>query len=156
MHAAKIFNREVGTFRTAYVVGTLPLAFAFLDEAPDLDAYKKLSEPEPWPPPEGTRGVKVLRWPNGNISDVADYREREPRLVADAALAAEANVVLRYPEEMALERGERLMVGVQDTIVHARLVVLPRPVTLSSLIDGVVNTQALIRDAQIVVEVPVR
>ena len=149
-------NREVGTFRTAYVIGTRPLVIAFLDEAPDADAYRKLAGPQPWPPPEGTRGVSVLRWPDGNISDIADYRKREPRLVAEADLAAEVNVVLLYPDEMDLETANRIVLHEPGIHLRARLIVLPRRAGLSTLIDGAADPESLERQAQRVVEVPVR
>lgn len=77
LYAARYRNREVGAGRPAWVIGTHPLAVAFLDERPDAPADS----------------------PATALATGGPFREA--RLVRDADLDNPANAVLLYPTAKA-------------------------------------------------------
>jgi hypothetical protein len=123
LSAGKDLNRHIGAEHDAYVVGTLPLAVAFLDERPDVEAYRSPQAPEPTPGP-GRKGGDM--WSGG----------RRTHLVTRADLGRTANVVLLFPDEMRVRSDYGLAPDPATYPMRARILVLPEPATLSRLIEA--------------------
>lgn len=155
LDASAKLNREIGTGRTAYILGTHPLVIAYLDERPDAAAYRQLAGPQPWPP-QG-KGVDARRLSDGSW-DVYDPRERDARLVGETNLLdVQANVVLHYPEELDLKAAESVPPRLDDPHLKARLLVMREPRPLLRLMrDVAAGPAALEAAAAITVEVPIR
>jgi hypothetical protein len=99
IHAACYLNRGLGAFHHAWIVGTKPLAVAFLDDQPNVEEYRRLAtQPRP------TSGPGITRIEPRTHGDVAivDKRARDAKLVSNAELNAPVNIVLLFPEEMEI------------------------------------------------------
>jgi len=153
LYSGKRLNREVGTFRDTWVIGIHPLAFAFLDPQPDPRGYDALTVPATWP--TTAPGVEGVQTRSGAVVYV-DKRVRYPKLVTSADLDEQANVILRYGDEVYPGTVYDLIPGMEYPQWRARVIILHRAMPLRELMRILVDSEALEREARYVVEIPVR
>ena len=152
LQQARYLNREIGTFRDAWVIGTKPLAVAFFEDRPDREYYARLARPQTGP--ATGPGVDYIHTRSGEIV-IRNRRARHARLVSDADLAMTVNVVLLYPDEMEFSAGGAIFPDPEQHPLRAQVLLLAQPETLGKLIEALAanRLQSL---ANLVVSVPVR
>jgi hypothetical protein len=150
---AEQLNREVGTFRRAFIVGTSPLAIAFWNESPDLAMFANLKKPTTWP--TSAPGVIVVQSGSGETITL-DRRRRYVQFVSQIDLRDRANVVLVFPEELDVRTASSLLGVTGESEWRAHVFVLPEPAFIEEVIHLVTIPDQLRRRAQLVVEIPVR
>jgi hypothetical protein len=127
LHAARYLNRDVGTFRRAWIVGTSPLAVAFLQSPPNT-------------PVGGAGGVG----------------ERDAQLVTAQDLDAQADVLLVFPTELVLATNGLPGTEQIDARLRARICHFSERLTLRRMVLLLIDAAELERAAAHVVEVPVQ
>ncbi len=166
LHAAKYLNRDIGTFRKAWVIGTNPFAVAFLDGDPNqipanvqslIDQLRELTgrpDAKMQLKPTTRPGFFELVSASGETVSV-DHRVRDARFVTEADLSAQVDTVLLYPQEMSfLGAGHRSAPGV-DPPHRVKVFQLPEPVSIESVMRAMTEPGNLEREAKNVREVPV-
>jgi hypothetical protein len=138
LHAARYLNGNVGAFKRAYLIGTRPLAVAFLDEHADAKAYRALASSAPTTASDSGPAL------------------RETRLVGTTELKDMANVVLLFPDEMEVKANYSISPDPGEHALHAKLFVLSNRQTLLQLTRAVAEPGSLTEMAEVIVEVPVR
>lgn len=93
---ARYLNREIGTFKTCYVIGNHPLVVAIVDEDSKPTTTFRSVESNTLGPSITTRKTNDPRIPDG--------RQRYVEFVSDRDLHRDAVAVLRFPDEMVINR----------------------------------------------------
>ncbi|WP_428936969.1 hypothetical protein [Fontivita pretiosa] len=126
-HAARYLNRDIGAFHEAWIIGTSPLAVAFLQAAP-------VGRPEL----------------PGRVG------QRNARFVTEPDLDAQANVLLLFPRELVLAVDGLPGTEQVDRSQRAKLLYFKQPQTIRFLMNGLTAPRELERQASNLVEVPVK
>jgi hypothetical protein len=146
------WNPGLGRSVERWIIGTHPLAVAFQDDRPDVASYKNTARQATQPATEPDFAAIRAASASRILSDYA-------KLVSEADLLRQANVVLLFPEEMEVQPDDRLLPISPERPLHAKLFVLPQPRKLIELIRAVAQPSAsasLTDMAEQHVEVPVR
>ncbi len=150
---AQYFNRGIGTFIQSWVVGTSPLAIAFLDADASAEKYSALAS-SPAHPTTGP-GLEVVARA-GKVLGVKDNRFRDAHLVTEDYLDRPVNVLLLYPVNMAVESGVPLDDPYRTTPLTLKIIIFRKPLSVERLIQYVADPSQF-ANAQIdVVTAPVR
>jgi hypothetical protein len=163
-------NRDIGTFRQAWIIGTAPLAVAFLKDGPveiprlarKLEARARSQTTSPTTGPDAPpKNIKAKTWRQiapglfemgwGSETVRTDLRQRHARLVREADLDVWADVVLLFPLEMHVSAG----LPDPPPDLRVKVVHLDKPETLRTLMEALTKSDKLARDAEQVEEVPV-
>jgi len=147
LSAAQYLNRDIGAFHEAWIIGTSPLAVAFLrTRSPTTRLYQ----------PAGARspvGVEIMTHSGKWV--IVQGPARAAHLVRDADVEQEADTVLLFPQEMRLPYGQVPVHGATQPRPPAKVFYLREPKSLRSLMRALIEAGELERQAKEVVEVPV-
>jgi hypothetical protein len=166
LRLAQYLNRDIGTFRRAWIIGTNPFAVAFLDGPPDqippevqrrIDQLKDLtSRPDAKASTRPTTrpGYFEIVTRSGEVVPV-DLRVRDARFVTEADLDARVDRVLLYPENMPVSNaGERTAPGINPPH-RAKVIQLAQPQSLESVMRVLTVPGKIENQAKLIREVPV-
>jgi hypothetical protein len=150
---AQYLNRGIGTFVQSWVVGTSPLAIAFLDADATAEKYSTLAS-SPAHPTTGP-GVEVVARA-GKVLGVKDNRFRDAHLVTKDYLDRPVNVLLLYPVNMTVESGVPLDDPYRTTPLTMRIVIFKKALPVKRLIEYVADPSQFASVKTDVVPAPVR
>jgi hypothetical protein len=154
LHAAAYLNREVGPLRRAYVIGTKPLVVAFLEENPNLKAYRDAATSQPTTGP----GLEIMRTRRGTLIPI-DNRRRDVRLVLRENLDAPVNIVLSFPSALTIGPGYAVggpVGGPETERLTATVRVLRTPISVSQLLDELASGADWTAATEELITLPVR
>ena len=157
---------DFGTFRRAWIIGTNPLAVAFLDGPPDQippDVQRRLNQVRELTGGPGARastrpttrpGYVEIVTRSGEVVPV-DLRVRNAQFVSEADLDTRVNRILLYPENTPfLNAGERPAPGI-DPPHRAKVIQLAEPQSLGSVMQTLTVPGKIENETKQASEVPV-
>jgi hypothetical protein len=166
LRLARYLNRDIGTFRRAWIIGTNPLAVAFLEGPPDQippDVQRRLNQVrELTSGPDARASTRPTTRPgyievvtrSGEVVPV-DLRVRDARFVTEADLNTLVDRILLYPQDMPLSgAGQRPAPGA-DPPHRVKVFQLSEPVSIESVMRALTEPGKLERGAKTVREAPV-
>src|SRR5205823_264747 len=92
----------------------------------------------------------------GRSDTFEDPWSRQTKFVSEADLMKPADVVLVFPKEIDFQTGYKIALHKTTTVLHARMLYWREPRSLLQLMKTATEEGALERDANRIVEVPVR
>jgi len=148
LEAARYLNRDIGAFHEAWIIGTSPLAVAFLRDG-GLGGQSYL-------PRGATSSPYTLYLINRAGQRITlSPPARNAQFVRDIDVSEQADVVLLFPQEMRLPYGQVPVHGTTQPRPPAKVFYLREPKSLRSLMRALIEAGELERQAKEVVEVPV-